>query len=98
MLYSISNNQDEETNLDCEGAGLDAVIPLDALLLPLIVRDVPRELELGVAHAAGAAPGRGGRGCSAPVTLLKLNSFEIKYYRGGTQEFELRSIKFKKYI
>ena len=61
-------------HLDCEGAGLDAVIPLDALLLPLIVRDVPRELELGVAHAAGAAPGRGGRGCSAPVTLLKYNT------------------------
>ena len=64
--------------LDCEGAGLDAVISLDALLLPLIVRDVPRELELRVAHAAGAAPGRGGRGCSAPVTLLKLNNHIIQ--------------------
>merc|ERR1719234_2634986 len=56
--------------LDSEGAGLDAVVPLDALLLPLIVCNVPGELELGVAHTAGAAPGgcgRGSRGTGGPA-------------------------------
>ena len=38
-------------DLDGECAGLDAVVPLDRLLLPLVVRDVPRELEHRAPHA-----------------------------------------------
>ena len=34
-----------------ECAGLDAVVSLDRLLLPLVVRDVPRELEHRAPHA-----------------------------------------------
>ena len=32
-------------DLNSESARLDAIVPLDGLLLPLVVRDVPRELE-----------------------------------------------------
>ena len=45
-------------HLYSEGAGLDAVIPLDGLLLPLVVGDVPGELKHGAAHTRGGAPGR----------------------------------------
>ena len=52
--------------MDGEGAGLDAVVPLDALLLPLVDSNAPSELELGVALTARAAPGGGGG--PAPAT------------------------------
>ena len=49
-----------DENLDSEGAGLNAVVSLDGLLLPLVVRDLPGEEELRVADTGGAAPGRPG--------------------------------------
>ena len=62
----------EETNLDSEGAGLNAVISLDALLLPLVVRDLPGEEELRVADTGGGAPGRAG--LRSTVLFSHLNS------------------------
>ena len=47
----------EGTDLDSEGAGLNAVVSLDALLLPLVVRDLPGEEELRVADTGRGAPG-----------------------------------------
>ena len=48
-------------HLYSECARLDAVISLDGFLLPLVVGDVPGELEHCAADTGGCAPGRGGR-------------------------------------
>ena len=42
-----ASKTNRKPDLYSEGARLYAVVPLDGLLLPLVVRDVPRELEHG---------------------------------------------------
>ena len=56
-------------NLYSEGAGLDAIISLDRLLLPLVVGDVPCELKHGAANAGGGAPCWGGWTCCIFLSL-----------------------------
>ena len=61
-----------DENLDSEGAGLNAVVSPDGLLLPLVVRDVPGEEELPGADTGGAAPGRAGLRSTVLFSHLKL--------------------------